>query len=174
MPVSVGIAGAGGRFHESFLPFFKAHPRVAGRACADVLQAPRALRAGKYVSSTAPTGVSEEGSAQLSRTVNELGRTGILGETSDYRPSAASCRARDARGAFGQLVHAEAAYFHDRGPSCGRASSVSTRRSMSGRRRATAFPASSRAGPPNRAASSSRSPTSAPVPLAPEVGHRRK
>ena len=56
MSVSIGIVGAGGGFAQSFLPFFKAHPRVSRLAFADVNAERLQEAAAKYeVSETYPS-----------------------------------------------------------------------------------------------------------------------
>jgi predicted dehydrogenase len=76
-------------------------------------QAMQALRAGKHVYSAVPTGMSIEEIAQLVKTVEQTGRTYMLGETNYYYPEAIYCREQFARGAFGHIVYGEGEYYHD-------------------------------------------------------------
>jgi len=76
-------------------------------------QAVQALRAGKHVYSAVPTAHSLEELAELVRTVEETGRTYMLGETSYYYPCAIYCRQRFRAGDFGRIVYAEGEYYHD-------------------------------------------------------------
>jgi len=76
-------------------------------------QAIQALRAGKHVYSAVPPAVGVEEMRELVKTVEQTGRIYMLGETSYYYPAALYCRERCARGDFGHLVYAEAAYYHD-------------------------------------------------------------
>ncbi len=76
-------------------------------------QAVQALRAGKHVYSAVPTGITVEEIAALVRTVEETGPIYMLGETSYYRSEDIYCRQRFAKGDFGQIVYAEAEYYHD-------------------------------------------------------------
>lgn len=76
-------------------------------------QAVQALRAGKHVYSAVPPAITMNELSDLVRAVEETGLIYMLGETSYYHPSAVYCRKRYAQGDFGQVVYAEAEYYHD-------------------------------------------------------------
>jgi predicted dehydrogenase len=60
-----------------------------------------------------PTAFSLDELRDLVHAVEETGRTYMLGETSTYYPCAVYCRRRHQAGDFGQIVYAEAEYYHD-------------------------------------------------------------
>lgn len=72
-----------------------------------------ALRAGKHVYSCVPAGISIEELQELIQTVEETGRTYMMGETSYYHPPTVYCRERFRNGDMGRFVYAEAGYYHD-------------------------------------------------------------
>lgn len=76
-------------------------------------QAIQALRAGKHVYSAVPTAYSMAELTELVRTVEETGLVYMIGETSYYYPCTIYCRERFQAGDFGQVVYAEAEYYHD-------------------------------------------------------------
>jgi predicted dehydrogenase len=76
-------------------------------------QAVQALRAGKHVYTAVPCAYSLEQCDQLVTAVRETGGLYMTGETSFFYPDTAYCRRRFAEGAFGEIVHGEAEYFHD-------------------------------------------------------------
>jgi predicted dehydrogenase len=76
-------------------------------------QALQALQAGKHVYSTVPAGITVEEVMNLVQAVEQTGLVYMLGETSYYSPTALYCRQQYATGAFGQIVYAEAEYYHD-------------------------------------------------------------
>jgi len=85
----------------------------------------QAMEAGKHVYSAVPIVSLPDGDeilewcSKLVDTCRQTGQHYMLGETTYYRPQAMYCRRREAEGAFGQFVHAEAQYFHDVDlPSC--------------------------------------------------------
>jgi predicted dehydrogenase len=76
-------------------------------------QAVHALRAGKHVYSAVPAAITMKEITELVRTVEETGKTYMVGETSYYYPTAIYCRERFRRGDFGDIVYAEGEYYHD-------------------------------------------------------------
>jgi predicted dehydrogenase len=76
-------------------------------------QATQALRAGKHVYSAVPTGITVDETTTLVETVQASGKIYMLGETSYYYPAVLLCRERFRRGEFGEIVYAEAEYYHD-------------------------------------------------------------
>jgi predicted dehydrogenase len=76
-------------------------------------QAVQALRAGKHVYSAVPSAISVEEITDLVRTVEETGRTYMIGETSYYYPCAIYCRNRFRQEDFGHVVYSEGEYYHD-------------------------------------------------------------
>ena len=76
-------------------------------------QAVQALRAGKHVYSAVPSAISQDEMTELVRTVEETGKTYMIGETSAYYPCAIYCRERFRKGDFGSIVYAEGEYYHD-------------------------------------------------------------
>lgn len=76
-------------------------------------QAAQALRAGKHVYSAVPPGISLEELRAIANAVKETGNIFMLGETSYYYPAVIYCRQRYREGAFGDIVYAEAEYYHD-------------------------------------------------------------
>ena len=76
-------------------------------------QAAQALRAGKHVYSAVPAGISLDEIAALVKAVEETGHIYMIGETSYYYPGVLFCRQQFKRGAFGDVVYAEAEYYHD-------------------------------------------------------------
>ncbi|MBT3290779.1 MAG: Gfo/Idh/MocA family oxidoreductase, partial [Victivallales bacterium] len=76
-------------------------------------QAVQALRAGKHVYSAVPSAISVEEITDLVRTVEETGRTYMIGETSYYYPCAIYCRNRFRQDDFGHVVYSEGEYYHD-------------------------------------------------------------
>ena len=51
--------------------------------------------------------------ARIAEAVRETGNIYMLGETSYYYPAVIYCRQRFREGAFGDIVYAEAEYYHD-------------------------------------------------------------
>jgi len=85
----------------------------------------QAMEAGKHVYSAVPIVTLPDGDEilewcdKLVDTCRQTGQHYMLGETTYYRPQAMYCRRREAEGAFGRFVHADAQYFHDVDlPSC--------------------------------------------------------
>lgn len=76
-------------------------------------QAAQALRADKHVYSAVPPGISLDELRAIVRAVRETGRLYMLGETSYYYPGVIYCRQRFRERAFGDIVYAEAEYYHD-------------------------------------------------------------
>ena len=76
-------------------------------------QAIQALKAGKDVYSAVPSAISLEEISDLVKTVEETGRTYMIGETSYYYPCTIYCRNRYNEGGFGHVVYSEAEYYHD-------------------------------------------------------------
>ncbi len=76
-------------------------------------QAVEALRSGKHVYSAVPSAITLEEITALVRTVEETGRIYMIGETSYYYPCAIYTRQRMGNGDFGDIVYAEAEYYHD-------------------------------------------------------------
>jgi len=76
-------------------------------------QAVQALRAGKHVYSAVPSAISLEEITDLVRTVEETGKTYMIGETSYYYPCAIYCRNRFRQDDFGHVVYSEGEYYHD-------------------------------------------------------------
>ena len=76
-------------------------------------QAVQALRAGKHVYSAVPSAISLDEIRELVRSVEETGRTYMIGETSYYYPCAIYCRERFRKGDFGHIVYGEGEYYHD-------------------------------------------------------------
>ena len=76
-------------------------------------QAVQALRAGKHVYSAVPSAISLDEIRELVRSVEETGRTYMIGETSYYYPCAIYCRDRFRKGDFGHIVYGEGEYYHD-------------------------------------------------------------
>lgn len=76
-------------------------------------QAAQALRADKHVYSAVPPGISLDELRAIARAVRETGRLYMLGETSYYYPGVIYCRQRFRERAFGDIVYAEAEYYHD-------------------------------------------------------------
>jgi len=73
----------------------------------------QALRAGFDVYSAVPTGIDIEEIVRLVDAVEREKRIYMLGETSYYYPGVLYCRDRYAEGGFGDIVYAEAEYYHD-------------------------------------------------------------
>jgi len=76
-------------------------------------QAIQALKAGKHVYSAVPSAITMDEITALVRTVEETGLVYMIGETSYYYPCTVYCRERFRKGDFGQIVFAEAEYYHD-------------------------------------------------------------
>ena len=76
-------------------------------------QAAQALRAGKHVYSAVPPGIALDELRAIAEAVRETGNIYMLGETSYYYPAVIYCRQRFREGAFGDVVYAEAEYYHD-------------------------------------------------------------
>ena len=76
-------------------------------------QAIQALRAGKHVYSAVPSAITVDEMTELVRTVEQTGKTYMVGETSYYYPCAIYCRERFAGGEFGEIVYGEGEYYHD-------------------------------------------------------------
>jgi predicted dehydrogenase len=76
-------------------------------------QAIQVMRSGKHVYSSAPAGITVDEIRDLVRTVEETGRTYVMGETSYYYSWVSYCRQRLAAGDFGKIIFSEADYFHD-------------------------------------------------------------
>ena len=76
-------------------------------------QATRALRANKHVYSAVPPGISLGELRAIAEAVCETGKIYMLGETSYYSPAVIYCRRRFRERAFGEVVYAEAEYYHD-------------------------------------------------------------
>ncbi|MBT3376027.1 MAG: Gfo/Idh/MocA family oxidoreductase [Lentisphaerae bacterium] len=76
-------------------------------------QAIQALRSGKHVYSAVPSAITMQEVNELVDTVEETGRTYMIGETSYYYPCAVYCRERYRNGDFGHIVTTEAQYYHD-------------------------------------------------------------
>lgn len=76
-------------------------------------QAAQALRAGKHVYSAVPPGILLDELRAIAEAVRETGNIYMLGETSYYYPAVIYCRQRFREGAFGDIVYAEAEYYHD-------------------------------------------------------------
>jgi predicted dehydrogenase len=76
-------------------------------------QAIQALRAGRHAYSAVPTGIAVDEIRELVRAAEETRRVSMLGETSYYSPAVLYCRERHRRGDFGDVVYAEAEYYHD-------------------------------------------------------------
>ena len=76
-------------------------------------QAVQALGAGKHVYSAVPAGITLEEIQALVQAVEATQKIYMIGETSYYYPAVIYCRQRHQEGAFGQIVYAEAEYYHD-------------------------------------------------------------
>ena len=76
-------------------------------------QAAQALHAGKHVYSAVPPGIALDELRAIVEAVRETGNIYMLGETSYYYPAVIYCRQRFREGAFGDMVYAEAEYYHD-------------------------------------------------------------
>ncbi len=76
-------------------------------------QAVQALRADKHVYSAVPPGILLDELRAIVDAVCETGNIYMLGETSYYYPAVIYCRRRFREGAFGNMVYAEAEYYHD-------------------------------------------------------------
>jgi len=76
-------------------------------------QAVQAVRAGKHVYSAVPPGILLDELRAIAEAVRETGNIYMLGETSYYYPAVIYCRQRFREGAFGDIVYAEAEYYHD-------------------------------------------------------------
>ena len=76
-------------------------------------QAAQALLAGKHVYSAVPPGILLDELRAIVKAVRETGNIYMLGETSYYYPAVIYCRQRFCEGAFGDIVYAEAEYYHD-------------------------------------------------------------
>lgn len=76
-------------------------------------QAAQALRSGKDVYSAVPSAITMDEITDLVNAVEETGQVYMVGETSYYYPNAVYCRKRFHSGDFGDVVYAEAEYYHD-------------------------------------------------------------
>ena len=67
----------------------------------------------KHVYSAVPSGIALDELRAIVEAVRETGNIYMLGETSYYYPAVIYCRKRFREGAFGDIVYAEAEYYHD-------------------------------------------------------------
>lgn len=79
----------------------------------------KALKSGKNVFSAVPMGCTEDEVFEILRIVKETHLTYMMAETCYYFPCVIFCRNKFSEGGFGDVVYAEAQYYHDITEMCG-------------------------------------------------------